>query len=130
MVKLEFFFFKTTFFGHIIKKLARKLFGAWSFLLVYIQFILSEGPKVIVHCTYLGSRTMEVGPSRWTMEKCYVCSKSKALMNIRPVAIDTPKMWTSIFECCMIKCGSKNGHQKGMCVKTIGLCMLKVCSSF
>jgi hypothetical protein len=44
MVKLD-FFFKTTLFGHVIKNSTRSLFGAWSFLLVYIRFTPSEGPK-------------------------------------------------------------------------------------
>jgi hypothetical protein len=36
MIKLG-FFLRTTLFGHIFKKLARSLFGAWSFLLVQIR---------------------------------------------------------------------------------------------
>ena len=27
-----------------------------------------------------------------------------------------------IFECYVIKCGSKNGYQKDTCLKVIGLC--------
>ena len=31
-------------------------------------------------------------------------------------------MWTSIFEWCVVRCGSKNGHHKGiMCLKEIGV---------
>jgi hypothetical protein len=39
-------FFKTAFFGHILKnKSTRSLFGAWSFLLVHTRCTPSEGPK-------------------------------------------------------------------------------------
>jgi len=30
--------------------------------------------------------------------------------------------WTPIFEWCVVRYGSKNGHQKDMCCKEIGLC--------
>ena len=47
---IMFSFSKTTFFGHILlKKLAHSLFGAWSLLLVHIQFTPSEGPKGVVN---------------------------------------------------------------------------------
>ena len=36
-------------FGHILKKYAHSLFGAWSFLLVHIGFTPSEGPKGFVN---------------------------------------------------------------------------------
>ena len=41
--------------------------------------------------------------------------------------VDMPKsnttiMWTPIFEGYVVKCGSKNWHQKDMCPKEIGLC--------
>ena len=40
--------------------------------------------------------------------------------------LDVPKsnipiIWTSIFEWCMVRCRCKNGHQKDMCLKEIGL---------
>ena len=41
-------------------------------------------------------------------------------------------MWTSIFEWSEVMCGSRNGHQKDMCSKEIGLCapnMLSVLGS-
>ena len=52
MVKLE--FFKTTIFGHILKKWAHSLFGAWSFLLVHIQYTPSENSKGFVNWICLG----------------------------------------------------------------------------
>ena len=48
MVKLE-FFSQTALFGHILRKTAHSLFGAWSFLLVHIQFTPSKGPKGFVN---------------------------------------------------------------------------------
>ena len=31
-------------------------------------------------------------------------------------------IWTPLFEWYLVMCGSKNGHQKYMCLKEIGLC--------
>lgn len=31
-------------------------------------------------------------------------------------------MWTPIIEWFIVRCGSKNGYQKDMCLKVIGLC--------
>ena len=39
---------KIVLFGHILKKLAHPLFGAWSLLLVHVQFT----PKVLVNAYY------------------------------------------------------------------------------
>ena len=58
-------FFKTAFFGHILKKSAHSLFGAWFFLLVHIWFTPSEGPKGFVNCFFQKSYN-----GSWTMEKC------------------------------------------------------------
>ena len=47
MVKIVFL---ATLFGHILKNIsARTPFGAWSFLLIDIQFTYSEGPKGFVN---------------------------------------------------------------------------------
>ena len=40
--------------------------------------------------------------------------------------VDEPNLitylnWTPIFEWCVVRCGSKNGYQKDMCLKEIGL---------
>ena len=48
MVKLE-LFSQTALFGHILRKTAHSLFGAWSFLLVHIQFTPSKEPKGFVN---------------------------------------------------------------------------------
>ena len=42
--------------------------------------------------------------------------------------VDEPKsniaiIWTLIFEWYVIRCGFKNGHQKDMCFKELGLCV-------
>ena len=34
--------------------------------------------------------------------------------------------WTPIFEWCVVRCGSNNGHQTNICSKVIGP-MLKIC---
>ena len=40
---------KTALFGHILKKIGTfTFFGAWSFLLIHIQFTLGERPKSFV----------------------------------------------------------------------------------
>jgi len=31
-------------------------------------------------------------------------------------------IWSPIFECNVVRCESKNGHQKDMCVREIGVC--------
>ena len=63
MVKLIFFFIKTTLFGHGFKDSTYLLFGAWSFLLVHIWFTPSEGPKGFANWflekSNLGSWTMK-----------------------------------------------------------------------
>lgn len=46
MIKFD-FFFKIVLFGHILRKLTHSHLGAWSFLLVLIQFTPSEGPKTL-----------------------------------------------------------------------------------
>ena len=64
MVKLDYLFiylFKTTYFEHILKKSARSLLGAWSFLLVHIWFKPSEGPKGFVNF-FLNNSDYQVGP--------------------------------------------------------------------
>jgi len=48
MVKLGIFFLKIALFGHILKKSARSLFGAWSFLFIHIRFTPSKGAKGFV----------------------------------------------------------------------------------
>jgi hypothetical protein len=40
--------FKLLYFGHILKKIAHLLFGAWSLLLLHIWFTPSEGPTDFV----------------------------------------------------------------------------------
>jgi hypothetical protein len=64
IVKLD-FLSKILFLAYI------SLFDAWSFLLVHIRFTPSEGPKGLVN-RVLRNHAMEVGPSSWTMEKCYL----------------------------------------------------------
>ena len=57
------FFFETTIFGHILKNNQHIHFlGAWSFLLVHIQFTPSEGPKGFVNWFFEIS-----GHGCWTM---------------------------------------------------------------
>ena len=63
---------KTAFFGHILKKSAQSFFGAWSFLLIHIQFTPGEVPKdfvvILFYCLYFSfvnrkkNHTMNVGP--------------------------------------------------------------------
>ena len=48
MVKLEKKTFKSNLFGHMLKK-THSLFGAWSFLLVHVQFTPCEWPKRFVN---------------------------------------------------------------------------------
>jgi hypothetical protein len=41
--------------------------------------------------------------------------------------VDMPNLvsslnWTPIVEWCVVKCGSKNGYPKDMCLEKIGLC--------
>ena len=36
------------------------------------------------------------------------------------------KHWTAISEWCVVGCGSKNRHQKDMCLEEIGLCAPKM----
>ena len=61
MVKL------TSFFQGVYLKISiHILFGAWSSLLVHIQFASSEGPKGFVKC-FIRNRTMKVGPSSRAM---------------------------------------------------------------
>ena len=50
------------------KKSTHSFFGAWSFFLVHIRFIPSEGPKAF-QTKFSRSRTMEVGTRTWTIEK-------------------------------------------------------------
>ena len=45
---IEFEVFKTALFGHIYKR-SHSLFGAWSFLLIYIWLTPGEGPKGFVN---------------------------------------------------------------------------------
>ena len=56
-------FFHTAFFRHIFKKSTRSLFGAWSFLLVHIQFTSSKRPNLFVN-GFIKKSDHEVGPMR------------------------------------------------------------------
>jgi hypothetical protein len=51
IIKLDFLFcfFQIYLFGAYIKEMSTFTFGAWSFLLVHIQFTPSEGPKGFVN---------------------------------------------------------------------------------
>ena len=56
-------------------------------------------------------------------------TRSTACLQINQIQymVDVPHLvtypnWTPIFHWCVVRCGSKNGHQKDMCTKDIGLC--------
>jgi hypothetical protein len=62
-VKLFLFFLQSFLFGQIIFFLAHSPFGAWSFLLVHIQFTPSEGPKCFTNCLF-----KKLDHGSWTMK--------------------------------------------------------------
>ena len=59
-------FSKSDLFGHILKRSAHSLFGAWSFLLIHIRFTPSEGPKGFVICLFF---LKEIRPWKLDHEK-------------------------------------------------------------
>ena len=74
MIILEFFLLlKISLFGHILK-ITTFTFGAQSFLLVHIQFTLSEGPKGFFqeivfsdHKSWTSKKSIFYGPTSWSM---------------------------------------------------------------
>ena len=68
-----------------------------------------------------------------------VNGRTKLLTNPRIISMSTSRYkvgmlnlvhnclkWTPRFEWRVIRCGSKNGHKKGMCLDNVGLCAQNV----
>ena len=54
------------------------------------------------------------------------CPLDCGMVNLKSPKVSRPTLvtypyWTPIFEWCMVRCGSKNGHQKTHVFKKIGL---------
>jgi hypothetical protein len=50
----------------------------------------------------------------------WICESSKTKVDMPN--FNTTIIWILIFEWYVVMCGFKNGHQKYMCLKEIGLC--------
>ena len=53
------------------------------------------------------------------------CTRILAVLRVDMPNSNTTKIWTPIFECYLVRCKSKNEHQKDMCLSKIGLCAQK-----